>query len=169
MEVATSRAHPWHGLEAGPEPPSMVTAYIEITPRDVVKYELDKKSGLLKVDRVLQSSSSPPTLYGMIPRTYCGTRVAALSPSADRADGDPLDICVLSERPVDKADIVMTAKVVGGLRMLDSGEADDKIIAVLSRIVWRGDPDHAGHPRSAGGVVSSKGSLMASRHRLRSS
>ena len=92
----------------------MVTAYIEITPRDVVKYELDKKSGLLKVDRVLQSSSSPPTLYGMIPRTYCGTRVAALSPSADRADGDPLDICVLSERPVDKADIVMTAKVVGG-------------------------------------------------------
>ena len=110
----------------------MVTASIEITPRDVVKYELDKKSGLLKVDRVLQSSSSPPTLYGMIPRTYCGTRVAALSPSADRADGDPLDICVLSERPVDKADIVMTAKVVGGLRMLDSGEADDKIIAVLA-------------------------------------
>jgi len=53
----------------------MVTAYIEITPRDVVKYELDKESGLLKVDRVLQGSSSPPTLYGMIPRTYCGTRL----------------------------------------------------------------------------------------------
>jgi len=110
----------------------MVTAYIEITPRDVVKYELDKDSGLLQVDRVLQSSSSPPTLYGMIPRTYCGPRVAGLSPSADRADGDPLDICVLSERPIDKADIVLSAKVIGGLRMLDRGEADDKIIAVLA-------------------------------------
>ncbi|MFV1990608.1 MAG: inorganic pyrophosphatase [Acidimicrobiales bacterium] len=132
MSHNTSRAHPWHGLEVGPNPPSMVTAYIEITPRDVVKYELDKESGLLKVDRVLQSSSSPPTLYGFIPRTYCGTRVAALSPTADRADGDPLDICVLSERPLDKADIILTARVVGGLRMIDGGEADDKIIAVLA-------------------------------------
>lgn len=132
MRVTTSRAHPWHGLKVGPNPPSLVTAYIEITPRDVVKYELDKESGLLKVDRVLQSSSSPPTLYGMIPGTFCGGRVAALSPSADRADGDPLDICVLSERPFDQADIIMTARVVGGLRMLDRGEADDKIIAVLA-------------------------------------
>ncbi len=98
----------------------------------MVKYELDKQSGLLKVDRVLQSSSSPPTLYGMIPQTYCGERVAALSPSADHADGDPLDICVLSERPFVQADIIMTVKVVGGLRMIDRGEADDKIIAVLS-------------------------------------
>lgn len=132
MQFNTSRAHPWHGLEPGPNPPSIVTAYIEITPRDVVKYELDKDSGLLKVDRVLQSSSSPPTLYGFIPGTYCGNRVAELSPAADRADGDPLDICVLSERPFDKADVIMTARVVGGLRMVDQGEADDKIIAVLA-------------------------------------
>jgi inorganic pyrophosphatase len=109
-----------------------VNAYIEITPRDVVKYELDKTSGLLMVDRIQQSSSSPPTLYGLIPRTYCGKRVAALSPSADRADGDPLDICVLSERRIDKADIILVARVIGGLRMVDEGEADDKIIAVLA-------------------------------------
>ena len=133
----TSRPHPWHGLAVGPDPPAVVTAYIEITPLDVVKYELDKMSGLLKVDRVLQSSSSPPTLYGLIPRTYCGERVAALSPSADRADGDPLDICVFSERLIDKADILLTARVIGGLRMIDNREADDKIIAVLANDpVW---------------------------------
>lgn len=97
----------------------------------MVKYELDKDSGLLQVDRVQQTSSSPPSLYGLIPGTYCGERVAALSPTADRADGDPLDICVLSEQPIDKADIVLKARVVGGLRMIDDGEADDKIIAVL--------------------------------------
>jgi len=132
MSIESSRLHPWHGLEVGPEPPRIVTAYIEITPRDVVKYELDKSSGLLKVDRVQQSSSSPPTLYGMIPRTYCGERVAELSAGADRADGDPLGICVFSERPIDKADIILQARVIGGLRMLDNGEADDKIIAVLA-------------------------------------
>lgn len=127
-----SRAHPWHGITAGPNPPAVVTAYIEITPRDVVKYELDKASGLLKVDRPQQTSSSPPTLYGFIPQTYCGDAIAALSPSADVGDGDPLDICVFSERPIDKADIVLPAKVIGGIHMVDGGEADDKIVAVLA-------------------------------------
>ncbi len=137
-----SRPHPWHGIDPGPDPPGLVTAYIEITPRDVVKYELDKTSGLLKVDRVQQTSSSPPTLYGLIPKTYCGARVAALSPGADRADGDPLDICVFSERPIDKADILLTARVIGGMRMLDHGEADDKIIAVLANDpVWQDAED----------------------------
>lgn len=130
--LPTARAHPWHGVSPGPEPPRLVTAYIEITPRDVVKYELDKVSGLLKVDRPQQTSSSPPTLYGLIPQTYCGANVAALSPEAEVADGDPLDICVLSERPIDRADIVLPAKVLGGLRMIDGGEADDKIVAVLA-------------------------------------
>ena len=78
------RPHPWHGLEPGPDPPRVVTAYIEITPFDVVKYELDKDSGLLKVDRPQESSSSPPTLYGLIPRTYCGPRVAGLTTWCDR-------------------------------------------------------------------------------------
>jgi len=125
------RPHPWHGLEVGPEPPGLVTAYIEITPFDVVKYEVDKTTGYLRVDRPQQGASSPPMLYGLIPRTYCGPRVAALSPGADIADGDPLDICVVSERPINRADITLTARVIGGLAMIDDGEADDKIVAVL--------------------------------------
>ncbi len=125
------RSHPWHGLETGPEPPGLVTAYIEITPFDVIKYELDKESGLLKVDRPQQSSSSPPTLYGLVPRTFCGANVAALSQVAERADGDPLDICVFSERPISNSDIILSARVIGGIRMIDDGEADDKIVAVL--------------------------------------
>ena len=125
------RPHPWHGLETGPEPPERVTAYIEITPFDVVKYEVEKRTGYLKVDRPQRGSSSPPELYGLIPRTYCAQRVAALSPETDRADGDPLDICVVSERPIDRAEVMLDATVVGGIRMIDTGEADDKIIAVL--------------------------------------
>jgi inorganic pyrophosphatase len=126
------RSHPWHGLETGPDPPNVVTAYIEITPFDVIKYELDKDSGLLKVDRPQQSSSSPPTLYGLIPRTFCGRGVAALSSTADTADGDPLDICVFSERPINNSDIILPARVIGGIKMIDNGEADDKIVAVLA-------------------------------------
>ena len=95
----------------------------------MIKYELDKPTGYIKVDRPQQTSSSPPTLYGFIPRTYCAERVADLCPSAVRGDGDPLDICVISERAIDRADITMTATVVGGLQMLDGDEADDKIIA----------------------------------------
>lgn len=125
------RPHPWHGLSLGPDPPRVVQAYIEITPFDLVKYESDKESGYLRVDRPQASSSLPPTLYGFVPRTYCGTRVAALSPGSERGDGDPLDICVISERPINRADLVLDARVVGGLRMVDHGEADDKIISVL--------------------------------------
>jgi inorganic pyrophosphatase len=131
------RPHPWHGLEIGPNPPRIVTAYIEITPFDLVKYEVEKTTGYLKVDRPQRSSSQPPTLYGFIPRTYCGKRVGDLSPSASRGDGDPLDICVISERPISKSEILLSARVVGGLLMIDNGEADDKIIAVLANdIFW---------------------------------
>lgn len=136
-EFTQWRPHPWHGLEPGPEPPAVVTAYIEITPFDVIKYEADKPTGYLKVDRPQQTSSSPPTLYGFIPRTFCAEQVAALSPDSERGDGDPLDICVISERPIDRADILLTARVVGGLQMVDHGEADDKILAVLLKDpVW---------------------------------
>ncbi|MDX9758791.1 MAG: inorganic pyrophosphatase [Bacteroidota bacterium] len=127
------RPHPWHGLDAGPKPPSLVNAYIEITPFDMVKYELDKITGYLHVDRPQRSSALPPTLYGFIPRTFCGRRVCALMDSAERGDGDPLDICVLSERPINRSDVVLQARVVGGLAMNDHGEADDKIIAVLNK------------------------------------
>lgn len=131
------RPHPWHGLSAGPEPPRRVSAFIEITPLDPVKYEIDKESGYLQVDRPQVTSSLPPALYGFIPRTYCGDQVAALMPGARTGDRDPLDICVFSERPIHRADIVLEAHVIGGLPMLDGGEADDKIIAVLANDpVW---------------------------------
>ena len=134
------RPHPWHGLEVGPEPPEVVTAYIEITPFDTVKYEIDKATGYTHVDRPQRSSAQPPTLYGFIPRTYCGARVRELSgPEAQRGDGDPLDICVVSERPINRADITLSARVVGGLQMIDRGEADDKIVAVLEGdLFWGG-------------------------------
>ena len=126
------RPHPWHGLEVGPDAPHLVHAYIEITPFDTVKYEIDKKTGYMRVDRPQRTSSHPPTLYGFIPRTFCGHRVGSLSPQAQRGDGDPMDICVLTERHVTKAEVILNARVVGGLQMVDFDEADDKIIAVLS-------------------------------------
>jgi inorganic pyrophosphatase len=126
------RPHPWHGLEVGPNPPSIVHAYIEITPFDLVKYELDKQTGYLRVDRPQRTSSQPPALYGLIPRTYCGERVQRLSKGSNRGDGDPLDICVISERPIERSEVILDARVVGGLQMIDNGEADDKIIAVLA-------------------------------------
>lgn len=143
------RPHPWHGLSAGSDVPKVVTAFIEITPYDVVKYEVDKETGYLKVDRPQSGSSSPPTLYGFIPRTYCGIRVAAMTEGVDKADGDPLDICVLSERPIDRTEVIMQARVVGGVQMIDAGEADDKIISVLDRDpVWADAADLADLPKS---------------------
>ncbi len=125
------RPHPWHGLEVGKEPPIFVNAYIEITPFDLVKYEVDKQTGYLRVDRPQRTSSQPPSLYGFIPRTFCGERLSKLSPKAVKGDGDPLDICVISERPINKSEVILHARVVGGFQMVDHGEADDKIIGVL--------------------------------------
>ena len=136
------RPHPWHGLEVGPEPPETVHAYIEMTPFDTVKYEVDKTTGYLCVDRPQLTSSTPPTLYGFIPRTYCGERVGQLAPGAAEGDGDPMDICVISERDVTRAEILLTAHVIGGLQMIDGGKADDKIIAVLNKdAFWAGIHD----------------------------
>ncbi len=126
------RAHPWHGLPIGDHVPDIVESYIEITPLDAVKYEIDKQTGYLRVDRPQGSSALPPTLYGFIPRTYCGERVAALTPQAEQGDHDPLDICVLSQQRIERADIVLSARVVGGIQLLDDGEADDKIVALLA-------------------------------------
>jgi inorganic pyrophosphatase len=147
VDFQVSRPHPWHGLDAGREAPLFVNAYVEITPFDLIKYEVAKTSGYVKVDRPQRSSSQPPSLYGFIPRTYCGARVAALCPGADRGDGDPLDICVLSERPITRAEIIVPARVVGGLQLLDRGEADDKIIAVVEGdFVWSAATDLANLP-----------------------
>jgi inorganic pyrophosphatase len=131
VAVKHFRPHPWHGLEVGPEPPAVLNGYIEITPFDLMKYEVDKVSGYLRVDRPQRSSAQHPTLYGFVPRTYCGDRVSKLAPGANRGDGDPLDICVLSERAITRNEIIVRARVIGGLQMVDRGEADDKIISVL--------------------------------------
>jgi len=131
-KFSTWRPHPWHGLPTGPEPPRIVRAYVEITPFDLVKYEIDKESGYLKVDRPQRGASLPPALYGFLPRTYAGKRVGALMEGATDGDHDPLDVCVVSERPIARAEILVEARVIGGVPMLDAGAADDKILAVLT-------------------------------------
>ncbi|MFY0653268.1 MAG: inorganic diphosphatase [Cyclobacteriaceae bacterium] len=108
--------NPWHAVEIGENAPDVVNGIIEIPTATRAKYELDKQSGLLKMDRVLYSSIYYPANYGFIPRTYCD-------------DGDPLDIMVLSQITIVPLCIV-PARVIGVMRMLDQGEHDDKIIAV---------------------------------------
>ena len=128
----------------------MLNAYIEITPFDLMKYEVDKVSGYLRVDRPQRSSAQHPTLYGFVPRTYCAERVRRLAPAAKRGDGDPLDICVLSERAIARNEIIVRARVIGGLQMIDDGEADDKIISVLENdYVWGGARDISDVPAGA--------------------
>lgn len=143
------RPHPWHGIDVGPRPPKIVHAYIESTPFNHIKYEVDKQTGYLRVDRPHRTSSLPPTLYGFIPQTYCGNRVGKLMHGAKQGDDDPLDICVVSDRPIDRAELILNARVVGGLPMLDDGEADDKIIAVLEKdYVWSNVQDISELPQS---------------------
>jgi inorganic pyrophosphatase len=113
-----------------------VNVYVEIVPTDTVKYEIDKESGHLTVDRPQKYSNYCPALYGFIPRTYCGAGVGAFCDaqtrrSGIRGDGDPLDICVLTEKTITHGDLIVRAVPIGGLRMIDKGEADDKLIAVL--------------------------------------
>jgi inorganic pyrophosphatase len=135
-------AHPWHGVPLGDDAPARVTCYIEIVPTDTIKYELDKVTGLLKVDRPQKFSNVVPSLYGFLPRTYCAEAVATRCTQRTGkenivGDGDPLDVCVLSERVIAHGGIIVTARPIGGLTMLDGGEADDKIIAVLEGdAVW---------------------------------
>jgi inorganic pyrophosphatase len=130
------KLHPWHGVDIGKEVPDMVTAFIEIIPSDTVKYEIDKHSGYLMVDRPQKFSNIVPALYGFIPQTYCAEAVAACNMrSTGRknivGDGDPLDILVLTEREITHGDIIVKAIPIGGFRLVDDNEADDKIIAVL--------------------------------------
>jgi len=155
MDVpAQFAAHPWHGVDPGPDFPRAFTAFIEIVPTDTVKYELDKATGILKVDRPQLFSNVCPTLYGLVPRTYCGTRVARLCEEKTgraglKGDGDPMDVCVLTEKPITHAQILVPAVPIGGLRMLDNDEVDDKILAVLKGdAVYGALTDVAEMPRS---------------------
>ena len=138
MNVQLYKPHPWHGLSVGDHCPDIVTVYIEMVPNDTVKYEIDKASGYLKVDRPQKFSNYVPALYGFLPQTYCGEEVRAYAEKmaekpVERGDGDPLDICVLTERHISNGDIILDAIPIGGFRMIDKGEADDKIIAVLKQ------------------------------------
>ena len=144
------KPHPWHGIPIGDAAPRTVTCFIEIVPTDTIKYELDKETGYLKVDRPQKFSNICPSLYGFIPQTYCGERIGAFcSARTGRpgivGDGDPMDICVLTEKNISHGDILLKAIPIGGLRMIDGDEADDKIIAVLQNDAmyggWRDIPD----------------------------
>ena len=110
--------HPWHGVSYGEKAPRIVNAVIEIPQGSRCKYEIDKESGLLKLDRVIYSSFHYPVNYGFIPQTYGD-------------DKDPLDILVITSLPV-QALTLMEAKVIGVMQMIDSGDADDKLISVAN-------------------------------------
>lgn len=132
------KAHPWHGVFIGKNAPEVLTSFIEIVPSDTVKYEIDKESGFLMVDRPQKFSNIVPALYGFVPQTFCGEKVAEYAREVTGrteivGDDDPLDICVLSERHIAHGNILVQARPIGGFRMIDKGEADDKIIAVLEQ------------------------------------
>ena len=111
--------HPWHGASYGNKAPAYVNGLIEIPQGSRTKYEIDKETGLLKLDRVIYSSFHYPVNYGFIPQTL-------------GHDGDPLDILVLCSQSIQSLCLVQ-ATVIGNMQMIDSGEKDDKIIAVATK------------------------------------
>lgn len=130
------KAHPWHGIDPGKNAPELLRCFIEVVPGDQMKYEIDKESGYLKVDRPNLYSSSVPLLYGFIPKSlssdisaaYCMKQTGLSGIVGDR---DPIDIIVLTDRQIPRGDLIVEARPIGGLRMIDKGETDDKILAVL--------------------------------------
>ena len=131
------KSHPWHGIEIGSDAPEIILSFIEMVPTDTVKYEIDKDSGYLRIDRPQKFSNVIPALYGFVPQTYCGSRVAKMSNDALKrkdivGDKDPLDICILTEKHIFHGNILVKARPIGGFRMIDDNEADDKIIAVMN-------------------------------------
>lgn len=139
------KPHPWHGIEAwSNKEKNILNVYIEIVPENRVKYELDKKSGYLKVDRPQKFSNIIPSLYGFIPQTYSkeeSAKVAnqVLGRDSLFGDEDPIDICVLTDKTIKHGDILLEAIPIGGFRMIDNGEVDDKVIAVLKDDATYGD------------------------------
>ena len=132
------KSHPWHGVDVGNDAPEIVTCFIEIVPTDTVKYEVDKLSGYLRIDRPQKYSNVVPALYGFIPQTYSGESVAEVSRQVLNrqdivGDGDPVDICVLTEKAITHGDILVRARPIGGFRLIDQNQADDKLIAVMDK------------------------------------
>jgi inorganic pyrophosphatase len=115
----TNVLHPWHGATYGEKTPEIVNALIEIPQGSRTKYEIDKKTGLLKLDRVIHSSFHYPINYGFIPQTL-------------GLDNDPLDILVLCSQSIQPLCLV-EATVIGNMQMIDTGDKDDKIIAVATK------------------------------------
>ncbi|HKL71323.1 MAG TPA: inorganic pyrophosphatase, partial [Marinilabiliaceae bacterium] len=138
------KSHPWHGIDIGTKAPQVVTCFIEVVPTDTIKYEIDKVSGYLRIDRPQKYSNVVPSLYGFIPQTYCGDGVGKYCSDKTnktdiKGDGDPLDICVLTEKDVMHGDLIAEVIPIGGFRMIDGNQADDKIISVLKGDVVYGD------------------------------
>lgn len=130
------KSHPWHGVDIGNESPNIITCFVEMVPTDTVKYEVDKASGYLIIDRPQKYSNVIPALYGFIPQTYSDRSVAEYCMEKSgkkgiKGDKDPLDICILTEKEISHGDILVKAKPIGGFRMIDDNESDDKIVAVL--------------------------------------
>ncbi|MFP4065062.1 MAG: inorganic pyrophosphatase [Bacteroidales bacterium] len=130
------KSHPWHGVEIGKNAPDEITCFIEMVMTDTVKYEVDKISGYLKIDRPQKYSNVLPALYGFVPQTLCDAEVAAFAIEKGGrenivGDNDPLDIVVLTEKSISHGNILVDAHPIGGFRLIDRGQADDKIIAVL--------------------------------------
>lgn len=138
------KSHPWHGVDIGKHAPDVVTCFVEMVTTDTVKYEVDKISGYLKIDRPQKYSNVLPALYGFIPQTLCHHQVARYAVEKTGlqeivGDGDPLDICILTEKSISHGDILVEAIPIGGFRLIDRGQADDKIIAVLKDDAVYGD------------------------------
>jgi len=138
------KSHPWHGIDIGANAPNSVMCFIEVVPTDTIKYEIDKVSGYLRIDRPQKYSNVVPSLYGFIPQTYCGANVGKFCEQKTGkkgilGDGDPLDICVLTEKDVMHGDIIAEVIPIGGFRMIDGNAADDKIISVLKGDVVYGN------------------------------
>jgi len=131
------KSHPWHGVDIGPKSPEVITCFVEMVPTDTVKYEVDKESGYLIIDRPQKYSNVIPALYGFIPQTYSDEKVAEYCMEKSGKEGitgdhDPVDICILTEKEISHGDILVKAKPIGGFRMIDGNESDDKIVAVLN-------------------------------------
>jgi len=146
------KSHPWHGVDIGKEAPEIIICFVEMVPTDTVKYEVDKETGYLKIDRPQKYSNVVPALYGFIPQTFSGISVAEFCMKKTgkkniKGDADPIDICILTEKEIVHGDILVRARPIGGFRMIDGNESDDKLVAVLNNdAVYQGYKDIADCP-----------------------